>query len=57
MVSEVWSGQEKVADGRTDRGHNIIRPVFDRLMNIMNISKPSLLYFRMMGVVSLADAS
>ena len=37
MVSELWSGHEKLTDGwtdgqtdgRTDGGHDIIRPVFD----------------------------
>ena len=34
MVSELWSGHEKLTDGKTDGGHDIIIPIFDERIKI-----------------------
>ena len=45
MLSELWSGHEKLTDGQTDGeiagGHDIIRPVFDGRIKISPNLDPS----------------
>ena len=58
MVSELWSGHEKLTDGqidgRRDRGHDIIRPVFDgRIKTKMALNYPKYNNVYSYGIFSL----